>query len=55
MIEVDEDVDVGDEVVLIGSQGSEHVSADEIAVKLGTIPYEILTSIGGRVPRRVID
>jgi alanine racemase len=55
MIEVDDAVDVGDEVVLIGSQGSDHVSADEIALKLGTIPYEILTSIGGRVPRRVID
>lgn len=55
MIEVDDDVGVGDEVVLIGSQGSDHVSADEIALKLGTIPYEILTSIGGRVPRRVID
>ena len=39
------------EVVLIGSQGKESISADELAEKTGTIPYEILTSIGERVKR----
>jgi alanine racemase len=41
----------GDEVVLIGSQAGERVTADEIAVKTGTIPYEVLCGIGSRVPR----
>lgn len=42
----------GDEVVLIGSQGSESITADEWADRLGTISYEVLTRIGLRVPRR---
>lgn len=41
----------GDEVVLIGRQGTEEVTADEWARRLGTISYEVLTSIGPRVPR----
>ena len=41
----------GDEVVLIGEQGSARVSVEELAGWAGTIPYEILTAIGGRVPR----
>jgi alanine racemase len=42
----------GDEVVLIGSQGDEHIRIEEIAGRAGTIPYEILTNINTRVPRR---
>ncbi len=42
----------GDEVVLLGRQGSEMVDASEWAQAAGTITYEILTGIGGRVPRR---
>ncbi|MGA2530142.1 MAG: alanine racemase [Acidimicrobiales bacterium] len=42
----------GDEVVLIGSQGTETVSAQEWAERLGTISYEILCRIGPRLPRR---
>ncbi len=45
------DVSVGDEVVLIGGQGDERISASEWARLLGTIPYEVLTGIGARVPR----
>ncbi len=41
----------GDEVVLIGSQGSEEVTAQEWAGRLGTISYEVLTGIGPRIPR----
>jgi len=41
----------GDEVVLIGRQGEGFIGADEIAKKIGTIPYEILCSISSRVPR----
>ena len=39
------------EVVLIGSQGKEKITAQHIADKIGTIPYEILTAIGPRVRR----
>jgi alanine racemase len=45
------DVSIGDEVVLIGRQGEEEISASEWASRLGTIPYEVLTGIGPRVPR----
>jgi alanine racemase len=41
----------GDEVVLLGRQGAAEISADEIAAWANTISYEILTSIGARVPR----
>lgn len=40
------------EVVLIGRQGKEEISASDIADQIGTIPYEVLTSIGER-PKRV--
>lgn len=42
---------VGDEVVLIGRQGAEEITADEIAALLGTINYEVVCMINGRVPR----
>jgi alanine racemase len=42
---------VGDEVVLIGCQGQERITAAEMATWMGTIPYEVLCSIGPRVPR----
>ena len=41
----------GDEVVLLGRQGGAEITADEIAAWSDTISYEILTSIGARVPR----
>ncbi len=41
----------GDEVVLIGRQGAERITASDIAEKTGTIPYEVLCGISGRVPR----
>jgi alanine racemase len=42
---------VGDEVVLMGSQGNEEITAAELAVKSGTIPWEIFTNISSRVVR----
>lgn len=42
---------VGDEVVLIGSQGNEQIPAEELAGKLGTINYEITCMLSHRVPR----
>jgi alanine racemase len=47
----DEGVIPGDEVVLIGRQGSEHITAWEWATKVGTIAYEVLCGIGPRVPK----
>lgn len=41
----------GDEVVLIGRQGTERITASDIAEKTGTIPYEVLCGISSRVPR----
>lgn len=45
-------VAVGDEVVLLGRQGDDAVTADEWAAAVGTINYEIVTRIGPRLPRR---
>ena len=44
-------VSKGDGVVLIGSQGHERITAVDIAERTGTIPYEVLCGISGRVPR----
>jgi alanine racemase len=44
-------VAAGSEVVLVGRQGEEEVSATELATKAGTIPWEIFTGIGPRVER----
>jgi len=44
-------VELGDEVVMIGRQDDEVVTADELAGKLDTINYEIVTTIAQRVPR----
>jgi len=41
----------GDEVVLIGRQGDEEITVDEVAARLGTINYEVVSEILARVPR----
>lgn len=48
-------VKAGDEVVLLGRQGRQEISAEELAGLAGTIPYEIVCSIAPRVPRVYID
>ncbi len=45
---------VGEEVVLIGEQGGDRITADEWASRLGTISYEVLCGIGPRVPRAYV-
>jgi alanine racemase len=47
-------VKIGDQVVLLGSQGSQTITANQIATKLETIGYEIVCGISSRVPRRYI-
>jgi alanine racemase len=53
MIDVSEIVEVkpGDEVVLMGRQDDEEISAGELAERAGTITWEIITRIGSRVRR----
>jgi alanine racemase len=41
----------GDEVVLLGRQGAEDITAFDHAAATGTIPWEVFTRIGARVPR----
>lgn len=44
-------VQVGDEVVIIGQQGDESITADDVAEQIGTINYEVVTSLAARVER----
>ena len=50
----EDEVGVGEEVVLIGSQGDETIGADALGRLFGTIGYEIVSRIGERVPRRFV-
>jgi len=47
----DGEAEAGDEFVIFGEQGSELITADELAGRLGTINYEIVCMVGARVPR----
>lgn len=49
------DVSEGDEVVLLGRQENTAVTSFELAERAGTIPYEILTSLGNRSKRVYIN
>jgi len=44
-------VRIGDEVVIIGQQGSERITVEAAAARLGTISYEVMSAILSRVPR----
>jgi alanine racemase len=43
-----------DVVVLIGRQGEEELSCEAVAQAAGTIPYEILVGLNGRIPRQYV-
>jgi alanine racemase len=45
------DAEVGDVVTLIGEDGGERITVDEVAGLIGTIGYEMLTGLGSRLPR----
>jgi alanine racemase len=53
MVDVTEipNVSLGDEVILMGKQGKEQITTEEIAKKIDSISYEVLCLIGKRVPR----
>ena len=50
-----EGVTLDDEVVLMGRQGAERITPDELAELAGTIPYEIMLGFSSRIPVEVID
>ena len=45
------EVSAGSDVILIGSDGSESITADDVAAQCGTISYEITCGITSRIPR----
>lgn len=49
------EVRAGDVATLIGEDGSETITAEELAIRAGTIPYEILAGIGNRVVREYVE
>ena len=49
-----DDVQVGDEAVLIGKQGEGQITANDWARQMGTIGYEIVCGISARVPRNYL-
>jgi alanine racemase len=49
------DAKVGDEVVLIGQQGNERITAEEVAASWDTINYEVVCGLSARVPRYYFD
>jgi alanine racemase len=51
----DDSVRPGDEVVLLGRQGTEAVTADDWAAMLGTISYEVVCGVGPRMPRVLVN
>ena len=47
----DDPLRAGDEVVILGRQGADRITAQEMADKIGTIPYEVVCGISARVRR----
>ncbi len=54
LVDLCDDLEPDDEIVLLGRQGPDEISAWEWADRLGTIPYEVLCGISPRVPRRYL-
>ena len=52
---INTDAKVGDEVVIIGRQGDQMITTDEIAQNLNTINYEVVTTLMERVPRVFVN
>jgi alanine racemase len=57
MVQLDEipEARIGDEVVLIGKQGENQITADDLADNWGTINYEVVTSLAKRVTRFYVE
>ena len=52
---LDGDIAEGDAVTLIGQEGSERITAWDVAKRLGTIPYEVTCQVAERVPRVLVN
>ena len=50
-----DDISVGDEVVILGRQGDDIITAKELSSRINTIPYEIITSLGSRAKKEYIN
>jgi len=48
------DVTEGEEVVLLGKQGDDMITAKELSSRINTIPYEVMTSMGSRAKKEYI-
>jgi len=53
MVQIDHipDAEIGDEVVLIGSQNGKEITATDIADRWNTINYEVICGLASRMPR----
>jgi alanine racemase len=49
------DVSVGDVVTLIGRDGAELLTVDDVAAPVGISPYELLTGLRGRLQKRYLE
>jgi alanine racemase len=49
-----DDISEGEEVVLLGQQGDDIITAKELSTRINTIPYEIITSLGNRAKKEYI-
>jgi alanine racemase len=49
-----DNVSEGDEVVLLGRQGNEMITATELSARINTIPYDIITSLGSRARKEYL-
>jgi alanine racemase len=49
------EIKIGDAATLMGCDGAEEITADDIAQQIGTIAYEVLTNLSARLPRVYIE
>jgi len=49
--DLENEVRVGDEVVLLGKQGDKQIKVEDVAAQIGTINYEVVCVVGRRIPR----
>jgi alanine racemase len=56
-VQLDElpDAKVGDEVVIIGTQGDARITAEQVADRWGTINYEVVCGLAARLPRVYLE
>ncbi len=53
--DIEGDVEVGDEIVLIGEQGQRNISVEDVAETIGIINYELVCIVGKRIPRAYVQ